>query len=1066
MGECYGFQNATGVYSFETELNDTYNASISYTNISCNININYTSNSSNKLFNNSSNSSNDNYNYTSNIYNLNSNDSNATTSNVSNIYYNGSLIDSNLLWYKYELFKTQLEVGNQKVLLTGMSLTDSLMQITLTSHTATLADHGGSITNIQNNHYNKTAVNDLTSNSSNNAYSNSSNVSFSYSYNSSNSLIDFSSNNSNDLYRTNSNSSNYLFDYTCNSSNSLLDYSSNNSNTLFGSNSNSSNFLFDYSSNSSNFLFDFCSNNSNTSSNTSNSLFGTNSNSSNSLFDYSSNSSNFLFEFCSNNSNTSSNTSNVLFGTNSNSSNFLFDNGSNSSNFLFDFASNSSNSLFGLSSNNSNDLYDTNRNSSNSLFDYGFNSSNSLFGLSSNNSNISFSYGSNSSNLLFDLSSNNSNNLYGTNSNSSNSLFAYTCNSSNLLFDFSSNNSNTLYGTNSNSSNSLFAYTCNTSNSLFGLSSNNSNNLYGTNSNSSNSLFAYSCNTSNSLFGSSSNNSNDLYKNNSNSSNDVIKYYSNADYIYKNNDVKFNCNVIIEPNASLIMKYNNEGTWFVDNGLNSYFNISASKIIQPNNQVLVRPFITHYNRMFKTGTNTALKFTTYGDGNNAKNSGSYILLDSGGNPTPGFENTGTISFNISSTITDGDTNRFFITPSASVFNNNVGIGNSTPANKLDVSGNINSSGEYLKSGINISNIFPTSNVLSNTSNSLFSYSFDTSNNNFLYSYNSSNDCINYGYSKAQINNSINTNLLLVGKTTASSPQSILEVSDNIEVLNRPSGDIIGLNAGNNNYIRLEGSEQTNISANKSVNITSINNSINLSASSINLTGTTNVEKLFIGNPVFTNTIVELGSNLRIFKNNILPNNLYGDVVSIGAGDGLTSTGLSLSESGAAFLYSNKGSVYLTSITEDATITGRNIYLKGNIQASGKIAKKSPIFFTTNRTFTLNSTTYSAYDIDLDLYTKKELLDGFSHRHFRVRLFFSNGRLDFQFTPTTYQIYMTSYNSLSIKAYSSRYRESELDQPDGIGYFLYRNSIDRLTFCASTFLFGNSVKVYCVFEDLL
>ena len=986
MGECYGFQNATGVYSFETELNDTYNASISYTNISCNININYTSNSSNKLFNNSSNSSNDNYNYTSNIYNLNSNDSNATTSNVSNIYYNGSLIDSNLLWYKYELFKTQLEVGNQKVLLTGMSLTDSLMQITLTSHTATLADHGGSITNIQNNHYNKTAVNDLTSNSSNNAYSNSSNVSFSYSYNSSNSLIDFSSNNSNDLYRTNSNSSNYLFDYTCNSSNSLLDYSSNNSNTLFGSNSNSSNFLFD--------------------------------------------------------------------------------NGSNSSNFLFDYASNSSNSLFGLSSNNSNDLYDTNRNSSNSLFDYGFNSSNSLFGLSSNNSNISFSYGSNSSNLLFDLSSNNSNNLYGTNSNSSNSLFAYTCNSSNLLFDFSSNNSNTLYGTNSNSSNSLFAYTCNTSNSLFGLSSNNSNNLYGTNSNSSNSLFAYSCNTSNSLFGSSSNNSNDLYKNNSNSSNDVIKYYSNADYIYKNNDVKFNCNVIIEPNASLIMKYNNEGTWFVDNGLNSYFNISASKIIQPNNQVLVRPFITHYNRMFKTGTNTALKFTTYGDGNNAKNSGSYILLDSGGNPTPGFENTGTISFNISSTITDGDTNRFFITPSASVFNNNVGIGNSTPANKLDVSGNINSSGEYLKSGINISNIFPTSNVLSNTSNSLFSYSFDTSNNNFLYSYNSSNDCINYGYSKAQINNSINTNLLLVGKTTASSPQSILEVSDNIEVLNRPSGDIIGLNAGNNNYIRLEGSEQTNISANKSVNITSINNSINLSASSINLTGTTNVEKLFIGNPVFTNTIVELGSNLRIFKNNILPNNLYGDVVSIGAGDGLTSTGLSLSESGAAFLYSNKGSVYLTSITEDATITGRNIYLKGNIQASGKIAKKSPIFFTTNRTFTLNSTTYSAYDIDLDLYTKKELLDGFSHRHFRVRLFFSNGRLDFQFTPTTYQIYMTSYNSLSIKAYSSRYRESELDQPDGIGYFLYRNSIDRLTFCASTFLFGATVKVYFVIEDLL
>jgi len=62
--------------------------------------------------------------------------------------------------------------------------------------------------------------------------------------------------------------------------------------------------------------------------------------------------------------------------------------------------------------------------------------------------------------------------------------------------------------------------------------------------------------------------------------------------------------------------------------------------------------------------------------------------------------------------------------------------------------------------------------------------------------------------------------------------------------------------------------------------------------------------------------------------------------------------------------------------------------------------------------------------------------------------------------------MTTYNTLSIKAFSSTYGESELDQPDGNGYFLYRNSIDKLIFCASISLFGSTVKVYTIFEDLL
>ena len=81
-------------------------------------------------------------------------------------------------------------------------------------------------------------------------------------------------------------------------------------------------------------------------------------------------------------------------------------------------------------------------------------------------------------------------------------------------------------------------------------------------------------------------------------------------------------------------------------------------------------------------------------------------------------------------------------------------------------------------------------------------------------------------------------------------------------------------------------------------------------------------------------------------------------------------------------------------------------------------------------------------------------------------FFANGRFDYQYTPRIYQVFMSSYNGLSIKAFSSFGYETELDQPEGISYFLYRNSIDRITFCASTLSFGSSVKVYCIFEDLL
>ena len=90
--------------------------------------------------------------------------------------------------------------------------------------------------------------------------------------------------------------------------------------------------------------------------------------------------------------------------------------------------------------------------------------------------------------------------------------------------------------------------------------------------------------------------------------------------------------------------------------------------------------------MFKNGANTALKFSTYGGSNSGVNSSSYILLDSGGDPTPGA-NIGNIKFNIS-TNAEGEKDRLVLTPTTSIFYNNVGIGKS-PSVALDISGHLN-----------------------------------------------------------------------------------------------------------------------------------------------------------------------------------------------------------------------------------------------------------------------------------------------------------------------------------------------------------------------------------------
>ncbi len=62
--------------------------------------------------------------------------------------------------------------------------------------------------------------------------------------------------------------------------------------------------------------------------------------------------------------------------------------------------------------------------------------------------------------------------------------------------------------------------------------------------------------------------------------------------------------------------------------------------------------------------------------------------------------------------------------------------------------------------------------------------------------------------------------------------------------------------------------------------------------------------------------------------------------------------------------------------------------------------------------------------------------------------------------------MSDYDGLNIKAFSSPYLNYELNQLNCVTPTFYRNNFDILTYLAPTAIYGNDIKVYCIFEDLL
>jgi hypothetical protein len=217
-------------------------------------------------------------------------------------------------------------------------------------------------------------------------------------------------------------------------------------------------------------------------------------------------------------------------------------------------------------------------------------------------------------------------------------------------------------------------------------------------------------------------------------------------------------------------------------------------------------------------------------------------------------------------------------------------------------------------------------------------------------------------------------------------------------------------------------------------------------------------------PLYLNSVFSIYNNLYVIKKAATLENKYiGDVIHLNAGTTANSY-ITIADNSNITIQSTNGST---------RIYGKKLDLFGtdsisfNGKVTGYITTRSPVFFTTTGSVNINSKTYSSYNIDLNLYTKFMTLDGRKIRQFRVRSWHADG--DFENTDDRINgcnIYMSDFNGLSIKSFSNPYINYELNQLNGVTPTFYRNTFDILSYLAPITVFGNTVKVYCIFEDLL
>jgi hypothetical protein len=232
---------------------------------------------------------------------------------------------------------------------------------------------------------------------------------------------------------------------------------------------------------------------------------------------------------------------------------------------------------------------------------------------------------------------------------------------------------------------------------------------------------------------------------------------------------------------------------------------------------------------------------------------------------------------------------------------------------------------------------------------------------------------------------------------------------------------------------------------------------------------------YIGDTLVLETIGRSASSSIIIDNNIKLNSMVGFTritsksLDFTGNDGFqlwagTTTASTLSSDGNTMLLNSP----LTTVSNNLNVGGV-LSVSGKVQ--GYIASRLPIYFTTNRTVTINSINFSAYDINLNLYTRFLTLDGRKIRQFRLRSWHASGNfenVDSNYMALSYEIFMSDLNGLNILSYTRPYNNSNLTVSiyNKVIPLFYRNTFDIITYLSPVDTYGSSVKVYCVFEDLL
>jgi hypothetical protein len=177
--------------------------------------------------------------------------------------------------------------------------------------------------------------------------------------------------------------------------------------------------------------------------------------------------------------------------------------------------------------------------------------------------------------------------------------------------------------------------------------------------------------------------------------------------------------------------------------------------------------------------------------------------------------------------------------------------------------------------------------------------------------------------------------------------------------------------------------------------------------------------------------------------------------------------------GSSITANNSGNMTMNTLTVNDSITAAGVISGSSIVATNiygsNITVKTPIKFTTSRIISVNegssSANYYLYDIDLTKYTKKILLGARNYRQFRVRTWEADG--DFEniayVAQNNYNIFMSDYNGLSIRAYNDYFVNQDLSRLDVIfSHTLVRNTFNYLSYASRL----APATVYMIIEDLL